>query len=223
MTAHPRSTCPVPAATGHAGTRSFARCRPAAARSRSRSRLASGHQEGVALVIALLLLVVLTLVGFAAVRGTIIQQKMSSNLYDREVAFQSAEAAMRAAADIVASNPGLIARNCQAGGVVCLTNPFNDPNITAADIHTVPSGTGSGQFVAGTVATGQPQYVIENMGNYADPTSSTGFNQTANAHNYGAQGVSTTAVFYRITARSGDPARVGDRAVVTLQAMIKQG
>lgn len=182
-------------------------------------------QRGIALIVALLLLILITLVGLAAVRGTIMQQKMASNLYDREVGFQSAEAAIRAAADLVANNPGIIARNCQAGGVVCLANPFTDPNVLSSAYQTVASGTGTGQFTASVVAAGQPQFVVEDMGNFANPTSDTGYNQSANAHNYGAQGASTTAVYYRVTARSGDPdaAANKNRAVVTLQAMIKQG
>ena len=186
---------------------------------------AGTRQRGVALVIALLLLVVLTLIGFSAVRSTIVQQKLSSNLYDREVAFQNAEAAMRAAADLVASNPGLIARNCQAGGVVCLANPFTDPSFQPSWVHTIQAGTSSGQYTAGAAAAGQPQYIIESLGNWVDSSTSTGFNQTANAHNYGVQGVTSTAVYYRITARSGDPssANMQNRAIVTLQSVIKQG
>jgi type IV pilus assembly protein PilX len=180
-------------------------------------------QRGIALVVALILLVVITLVGLAAVRGTIMQQKMASNLYDRQVSFQSAEAAMRAAADLVTSNPGLVARNCQAGGVVCMANPFTDPGLPAGSIQSVVVGTAAGQFTVGKVSKSQPQYVVENMGNWHDASTNTGFNQTANAAQYGAQGASTTAIYYRVTARSGDPATVGDRAVVTLQAMIKQG
>ncbi|NMW23148.1 pilus assembly protein [Rhodanobacter denitrificans] len=176
----------------------------------------------MALVVALILLVVITLVGLAAVRGTIMQQKMANNLYDRQVAFQNTEAAMRAAAALVATNPGIIARNCQAASVVCLGNPFTDPQFPTGKIQTVTAGTAAGQFTVGSVAAGQPQYVVENMGNWVDTTSSTGFNQSANSQNYGAQGTSTTAVYYRITARSGDPAVVGDRAVVMLQATIKQ-
>ncbi|MET4568183.1 pilus assembly PilX family protein [Rhodanobacter soli] len=179
-------------------------------------------QRGAALVVALILLVVITLVGLAAVRGTVMQQKMANNLYDRQVAFQNAEAAMRAAAALVPTNPGIIARNCQAASVVCLGNPFTDPQFPTGKIQTVAAGTAAGQFTVGSVAAGQPQYVVENMGNWVDTTSSTGFNQSANSQNYGAQGTSTTAVYYRITARSGDPAVVGDRAVVMLQATIKQ-
>ena len=181
------------------------------------------RQRGVALVVAMILLIVVTLVGFAAVRGTLMQQKLSANLYDRQIAFQSAEAAIRVAAARIKTNPADIARNCQAGGVFCQANPFTDPNLDTTKILSVPTGSGAGLYQASNIATGQPQYVIENMGNWQDPTSSTGYNQTANSHNYGAQGLSTTVVYYRVTARSGNPATVGDRAVVTLQAMIKQG
>ena len=44
-------------------------------------------QRGIALVVALILLVLITLVGLAAMHGTIMQQRMASNLYDREQAF----------------------------------------------------------------------------------------------------------------------------------------
>jgi len=193
---------------------------------RATARLAGGaggrRQQGVALVVSMILLIVITLVGFAAVRGTLIQQKMSANMYDRQIAFQNAEAAMRAAQLRVRANPGDIARNCQAGGVVCPANPFTDTNLDSKLIVTVTAGSGTGEYKASDLATGQPQYVIENMGNWQDPNSSTGYNQSANAHNYGAQGLSTMVTYYRVTARSGSPAVAGARAVVTLQAMIKQ-
>lgn len=176
------------------------------------------RQRGIALVIALVLLIVMALMGLAAMRGTIMQQKMSANLYDRQVAFQNAEAALRAAASMIPNNPALIARNCQSPSVTCMANPFDDSGLPSGSIHTVDTG----QYTAGTNAVGQPQFVVESMGNWADPNSSTGFNKTANAHNYGAQGKSTTAVFYRITARSSDPATTKGRAAVVLQAMIKR-
>lgn len=176
-------------------------------------------ERGVALVVALILLLVVTLVGLAAVRGTIMQQKMAGNMYDRQIAFQNAEAAMRVAAASIPTNPGDVARNCQSASVICLADPFSDPNLPAGSIKTLPTG----QYQAGTLATGQPQYVIENMGNFQDPNANTGFNQSANSHNYGVNGGSITNIYYRVTARSGDPAQVGSRAVVVLQAMIKQG
>lgn len=181
-----------------------------------------GSQGGVALIIALVLLLVATVIGLAAVRGTTMQQNMTATFYDRELAFQSAEAALRIAADAIVSNAAVIARNCGQGGVVCQADPFTDPNLPAGSIQTVPAGTAIGQFTVGANVASQPQYVVENMGNWPDPNSNTGFNQTANAAQYGVQGVTTTAVYYRITARSGDPTVIGDRAVVTLQAMVKR-
>ena len=47
------------------------------------------RQCGVALVVSLLLLVIVALVGLAAVRGTLMQQKMAANSFDREQAFQA--------------------------------------------------------------------------------------------------------------------------------------
>ncbi|MHB9022024.1 MAG: pilus assembly PilX family protein [Halothiobacillus sp.] len=189
---------------------------------KAKTKPRTNQQAGVALVVALVLLVLVTLVGLAAIRGTTMQQKMTSNFYDRELSFQSTEAALRAADTAIQTNAAAIARNCGSGGVVCLANPFTDPNLPANSIQTVVSGTGAGQFNPGAISASQPQYVIENFGAYPDPNTSTGFGQTANAAQYGAQGTATTAIYYRVTARSGDPASIGDRAIVTLQAMVKQ-
>lgn len=52
------------------------------------------NQRGVALVVALLMLLVLTLIGLAAARSTVLESKMTSNHQDHERAFQAAEAAL---------------------------------------------------------------------------------------------------------------------------------
>lgn len=184
------------------------------------SRPTSGslrRERGVALIVSLILLILVTLIGLAAVRGTTSQQRMTANFYDRSIAFQSAEAGLAAGAAALAAGTSNI-RNCGQGGIACRSNPFEDPTLVSTLVVTVASTA----FASANNATSQPQYVIENMGTYADPNSSTGFGQTANAAQYGAQGVSATAIYYRITARSGDPAQIGDRAVVMLQAMYKQ-
>lgn len=52
-------------------------------------------QRGVVLVISLLLLLVLTLIGIAATRSTAMEERMTANQRDQDVAFQAAEAALR--------------------------------------------------------------------------------------------------------------------------------
>ena len=179
------------------------------------------RQRGVALVVSLLLLIIVAIVGLAAVRGTIMQQKMAANSFDREQAFQAAEAALRVAAAKLPTIGAGYARNCQAAGTVCSGNPFND-TLPSGSIKDVTAGTGAATvFTASSVAATQPQYVIEFMGSYTDPGGIG--NNSANMQNAGVQGSGATAMFYRITARSGNPATVGDRAVVTIQATVKQG
>jgi type IV pilus assembly protein PilX len=59
------------------------------------------QQRGAALVIGLLLLLVITILAVAIIQVVTLQERMSRNLRDQTVAFQSAETALRAAEDAV--------------------------------------------------------------------------------------------------------------------------
>lgn len=52
--------------------------------------------RGAALIVALILLVIITILGVTSMRGTTLQERMSANMYDRSLAFQGDEAALRA-------------------------------------------------------------------------------------------------------------------------------
>ncbi|MCL1825284.1 MAG: PilX N-terminal domain-containing pilus assembly protein [Betaproteobacteria bacterium] len=52
-------------------------------------------QRGAALIIAMILLLVMSLLAVASLRGTLMQERMSANTHDRDLAFQSAEAGLR--------------------------------------------------------------------------------------------------------------------------------
>ena len=177
------------------------------------------RQGGVALVVALLLLVVVTLVGLAAVRGTIMQQKMTANFYDREIAFQANEAALRQAeiaiqATTAAAPAGF--RDCSpTSGAICLADPLSDVSLPVSTITPVPVAA----FDAGKLAASQPQYVIEYMGKFEVPVPD--IKQLSNCSGYTPCGSTSMADFYRITARSG-PANVGNRATVVLQSMYRK-
>lgn len=57
---------------------------------------ASVHaQSGAALIVALIFLVILTLLGITAATVTGLEERMAGNTRDRDLAFESAEAAMR--------------------------------------------------------------------------------------------------------------------------------
>lgn len=191
-------------------------------------------QNGAALLVALILLVVITLVGLAAIGTTILQNKAAANQYDRQVAFQSAEAALRQAqAAITTATAGVGVPVTQAvltsalfedcsnvynttTPTVCLANPFDDALVPAADVVTVPASA----YSAGAVASGlQPQYVVQYLGQFAAPTPKV--QQIGGQQPYGAGAQVQMADYYRITARSADPKTATGRAVVTLQSTFR--
>ncbi|MBK9217169.1 MAG: hypothetical protein IPL70_01255 [Uliginosibacterium sp.] len=59
------------------------------------------RQSGAALVVGLVVLVLLTLLGIAAMRTSALEERMAGNLRESNIAFQSAEGALREA---IASN-----------------------------------------------------------------------------------------------------------------------
>ncbi|MBI4755011.1 MAG: pilus assembly protein [Betaproteobacteria bacterium] len=59
------------------------------------ARARAEPQRGAALLIALVFLVILTLLGLAAMRTSGLEERMAGNLRDRSIAFQAAEAALR--------------------------------------------------------------------------------------------------------------------------------
>lgn len=56
----------------------------------------AARQRGAALIVGLIMLLLLTLIGVAGMRDTLLQEKMAGNMRDREIALQAAEAALRA-------------------------------------------------------------------------------------------------------------------------------
>ncbi len=62
------------------------------------------QQQGVVLVLALIILVLVTLVGLSTVRTTTMEEKMAGNSRDRDKAFQAAEAAVQHCLGLVDTN-----------------------------------------------------------------------------------------------------------------------
>lgn len=74
-------------------------------------------QQGVSLVIVLVLLLVMTVLGLAVLRGTLLEERMTANLRDRSLSFQAAEAALREGETIAAAEPTPPPAGCSAAGV----------------------------------------------------------------------------------------------------------
>lgn len=157
-------------------------------------------QRGATLIVALVLLVVVTLLGVASLRGVLLQERMAANQYDRSLAFQAAEAALRAAEAYVEANvPVPSGTNCASG--VC---PTPDPAATPRWEDSDFTGWQNVSTDLGKLAGTAPQYIIEYMGGDfpCDPRDPTGS--------------AAACKRYRITARSNPG---NDRATVMLQSV----
>lgn len=89
---------------------------------------APGSQRGVVLIAGLLMVVLLTIIGLAAIRGSGLQESMAFNMRDSTVAFQSAESALRACESLLVAGKAAPAVNCTINGGVC-----DDLNLTPKD------------------------------------------------------------------------------------------
>ena len=79
--------------------------------------LRQASQRGISLLVVLVLLLITTILGLAVLRGTLLEERMAANLYDRSLSFQSVEAALREAEAIAATSPVAPGAGCDANGV----------------------------------------------------------------------------------------------------------
>ena len=171
-------------------------------------------QQGAALFVSLMMLVLVTILGVTGVRLVSLEEKMAGNSYDRNLAFQSAEAALRVAEKYVEDNKPTPSYN--DSGTTCPTSPDPINNCTTGicpkpDKDCTSRWESSASFTQwvsittnlGTLAGTAPQYFIEYLG--------TTFNCTD-----GGGSDPRNCKRYRITARSNPGT---GRATVMLQSV----
>lgn len=116
-------------------------------------------QTGTAMIVALIFLMLMSLIGTAAMRGATMQERMAGNTRDWSLAFQAAEAALREAEDWLQTTAAMPEFD-DADGLYQVNSP-DRPVWHAA----VPSdGNGFityGQDIAGTAR--RPRYFIEEL------------------------------------------------------------
>ena len=165
----------------------------------SRSR-----QQGAVLVTVLVLLLVMTLLGIVSLRTTLVEERMSADMYDRSLAFQAAEAGLRAGESLAATRPNLTGP--------CSNGRCGYPVTTAADVwkdETVWTNAPTATVdLDGAVAS--PKYIIELL---ADQVPAKGTCTTSGDISETSCG--GTERRYRITSRSTQ----SGRAAVTLQSV----
>lgn len=167
-------------------------------------------EAGAVLVVSLVFLLVLTLIGLTGMQVTSLEEKMSGNMRDRNLAFQAAESALRTG-EMYLTLPTVPTFSCTYGRY-----SWNDVNCDGTredtqiwDSSSDWSGTSKVTYSSGTLAStsSPPAYIIEQM----PPVVESGDSLEA--------GIAQDSQYYRVTARAtGGTAD----AVVLVQSLYKR-
>ena len=164
------------------------------------------HQSGAVLVVGLIIMLLMTVVGLAAIRGSNMQEMMAGNMRDRNLAFQAAEAALRIAEQRLEDNPNLVFNNANG-----LYEDLNQPRPPATEdgdsvLPALPiswSATdweADGKSVLTTVELAgiktAPRYIIEQMTTIPSESGATG-----GCIEFGCGSSEPPQTFARITSR----------------------
>lgn len=152
-------------------------------------------QQGAVLIVGLVMMLLMTIIGLAAIRGSDLQERMAGNMRDRNLAFQSAEAGVRAGEEIL------------DGAVIPTFTGLNvgywpDLNKPGA-IRPRPAIWNGDQWTANSVAAGmnltglsaQPRYAIERV-----VVAASAQNEGSGA-DFASQQSQEDGEFFRVTSR----------------------
>jgi type IV pilus assembly protein PilX len=166
-------------------------------------------QRGAAMVIALIMLLVLTLLATASARMTLLEERMTGNTQDRNVAFQAAEAALRSG-ELIAQAPVVPVFGGANGGLYKPAAPGDAPVWNALDwedaaaVHADAALDDVVEDLGGATA----DYIVEQLPRVPTPGESLAADTTVDE-----------ASFYRVTARG---VGIAGTATVTLQTTFKR-
>ncbi len=144
---------------------------------------APARQRGTVLILSLLILLVMTVLGVAAMGTTTLQERMANNNRQQQVAFQAAEAALRAAESYLGNNVNSVtALNVNFNSAAPMSGLYAQrAPMTGMATHPLPAGfniyndndwlaAGNTVEVVGvTSVTRRPRYIIEYVGRVGPP------------------------------------------------------
>lgn len=117
------------------------------------------RQSGAALIVALLFLLMMTVISTSSMRGSMMQERMSGHMRDRNLGFQSAEGALRAAERYLSATQFL--PEFDGTGGLYPVNSINRP-MWIGDSPSDGSGYAAYPDTMPAVAA-QPKYFIEKL------------------------------------------------------------
>lgn len=181
---------------------------PAHGRPPARAPRLPGREAGAALIVSLIVLLILTILGVAASRMSQLEERMTGNTQDANVALQAAEAALRTG-ELFLMQPDL-PYFVGDDGLYEPAPATGPPLWETVDWNAALAVRSYDGFAtaAGSLSNADARYFIEELPNAVSPGES-----------LAADAAADEAKYYRITARG---VGIGGKAVVTLQSTFKR-
>ena len=120
-------------------------------------------QRGVALLVVLMLLLIMTLLGLASLRGAMMEERMAANTFDRGLMFQAAESALREAEARTATTKSFQYTDSCTAGLCGEPNPTNQDAYVDRWLQAAPPYFNAAAVSADGISV-TPAYFIEYMG-----------------------------------------------------------
>lgn len=156
-----------------------------------------GHsQGGVVLLVGMVMVLLMTIVGLSAIRGTGMQEQMAGNMRDLNLAFQATEAALREGEAAISDNLGNFDASVN-GFYLNLSHPDSDPAFSDMAHWGKNDWLSNRSVVAASVGDGDglladtPRYVVEELSYECDSGSGV---------NWGG-GANSQSIIHRVTSR----------------------
>lgn len=169
------------------------------------------NQRGVTLIVGLMIVLLMGVLSLAAIRGSGLQESMAGNMRDRNLAFQSAESALRDGEGVIMA-PGALPAFNGTNGRHQMRSGANSPSRMSdanwADTNLIATTT---LGLTGVYA--QPVYILEEL------PADIGKEASASGSGIDADSLYLETIPYRVTVRA-----VGQTndSVVKLQSHIKR-
>jgi type IV pilus assembly protein PilX len=169
------------------------------------------RQRGASLAVVLILLLLMAMLCASSLRGTAASERMAAASYDRELAFQAAETALREAEELLRSHPSFPAAGC-AGGLCALKEDVSSGDLPRWRDPSISWRPMSSALEVSNASTGpsiaiQAEYLIELL---PEAPNWPGCDRVVPQH------PKCMSARFRVTARSEQP----DRARVVLQTNV---
>ncbi len=165
-------------------------------------------QGGAALIVALAFMLILSIIGVAAMQNATMQERMAGNSKDVNIAFQAAEIAVRHAE---ATLPDLKPLDFDGSEGAYLSCPDPDDDRQACQSPDWNDYDSKGWVLIDgklSAVSRQPEFIIEQIAGVDDPTASLDADKTVSLKGY-----------YRVTARGFG---LNERSMVVLETTYKR-